>query len=93
MLAICLHGRHHACMSVQITIRDVPDGVRDELAARAAREGKSMQEYLRNAMELLAAKPTPEQWVALVRESKSKGHCDARIPAKKIVQARDKDRR
>jgi plasmid stability protein len=34
-------------MSVQITIRDVPDAVKDELAARAALQGKSMQEYLR----------------------------------------------
>lgn len=36
-------------MAVQITIRDVPDKVRDELAARAARQGKSMQEFLRGA--------------------------------------------
>jgi hypothetical protein len=28
---------HCACMSVQITVRDVPEKVRDELAARAAR--------------------------------------------------------
>ena len=40
-------GELYACMAVQITIRDVPDKVRDELAARAARQGKSMQEFLR----------------------------------------------
>jgi len=34
-------------MSVQLTIRDVPEKVRDELAARAALQGKSMQEFLR----------------------------------------------
>jgi plasmid stability protein len=44
-------------MSVQITIRDVPDAVRDELAARAALQGKSMQEYLRTELERLAARP------------------------------------
>ncbi len=31
----------------QITVRDVPPEVRDELAARVALEGRSMQEYLR----------------------------------------------
>lgn len=91
VLAICLHCPHCACMSVQITIRDVPEAVRDELASRAAREGKSMQEYLKCAMESLASKPSPEQWVAMVKESK--GHYAARIPAKTIVQMRDRDRR
>lgn len=78
-------------MSVQITIRDVPEAVRDELAARAAREGKSMQEYLRSAMETLASKPSPEQWVAMVREEKAL--YGVSLPAEKILQARDKDRR
>ena len=31
-------------MGIQINIRDVPEKVRDELAARAALQGKSMQE-------------------------------------------------
>ena len=30
-----------------ITIRDVPEETRDELAARAALAGRSLQEYLR----------------------------------------------
>ena len=34
-------------MPVSITIRHVPDGARDERAARAARSGRSLQEYLR----------------------------------------------
>ena len=33
-------------MPVNITIRNVPDEVRDELAARAARSGRSLQEFL-----------------------------------------------
>ena len=40
-------------MSVAITIRDVPDETRDELAARAARAGKSLQEYLRACSSML----------------------------------------
>jgi hypothetical protein len=38
---------HYASMGIQINIRDVPEKVRDELAARAALQGKSMQEFLR----------------------------------------------
>lgn len=34
-------------MGVNITIRNVPDDVRNTLAARAAAKGQSMQEYLR----------------------------------------------
>ena len=34
-------------MATSITIRDVPDDARDELAARAALSGRSLQEYLR----------------------------------------------
>ncbi len=78
-------------MGVQITIRDVPENVRDELASRAAREGKSMQEYLRHAIETLASKPSPEQWVAAVRERKALS--GTRVSAKAIVQARNRDRR
>jgi len=81
----------YACMGVQITIRDVPKAVRDELASRAAREGKSMQEFLRQAMETLASKPSPEQWVAAVRERKALSGAD--VSAEAIVQARDQDRR
>jgi len=42
-------------MPIQITIRNVPEKVRDELAARAALQGKSMQEYLRSELERLAS--------------------------------------
>jgi plasmid stability protein len=40
-----------------ITIRDVPDETRDELAARAARSGRSLQEYLRLELIALGARP------------------------------------
>jgi len=58
-------------MSVQITIRDVPDSVRDELAARAAAQGRSMQEFLRTELERLAARPSIESVLARIRERKS----------------------
>jgi len=78
-------------MGVQITIRDVPESVRDELAARAAREGKSMQEYLRGELERLATKPSVNDWLAQVRERKRVAA--RRVSAKTILGHRDADRR
>ncbi|OED41320.1 hypothetical protein AB833_09920 [Chromatiales bacterium (ex Bugula neritina AB1)] len=78
-------------MTVQIIIDHVPKAVRDELAERAAREGKSMQDYLRQSLETLAFGPSPEQWVAEVRRRKSMS--DVRVPIAAIVDALDRDRR
>lgn len=50
-----------------ITIRDVPEAVRDELAARAARAGKSLQEYLRLHLVEAAARPTVDEAIARAR--------------------------
>lgn len=55
--AFRLPSRHFDCMVTVITVRDVPDGVRDELAARAAHAGKSLQEYLRRMFIDTAARP------------------------------------
>ena len=43
-------------MSVAITIRDIPEETRDELAARAARLGQSMQQYLRRELIEIAGR-------------------------------------
>jgi antitoxin FitA len=78
-------------MPIQITIRDVPTKVRDELAARAALQGQSMQEYLRAELERLAARPTVNAWLEQVR--KRKRSSQIRLSAQDIVKARDADRR
>ncbi len=78
-------------MTIQITIRDVPAKVRDELAARAALQGQSMQEYLRAELERLAARPTVHAWLDQVR--KRKRSSQIRVSAQDIVKARDADRR
>ena len=78
-------------MSIQITIRDVPEKVRDELAARAALQGKSMQEFLRAELERLAARPSVEVWLQQVRRRKRAAQ--TRISSEKILEARDADRR
>jgi plasmid stability protein len=78
-------------MGVQITIRDVPEKVRDELAARAATQGRSMQEYLRVELERLAARPTPDAWLAQVRRRKRASR--TRVSSAAILQHRAADRR
>ena len=78
-------------MAIQITIRDVPEKVRDELAARAALQGKSMQEYLRAELERLAARPSIDVWLEQVR--KRKRASQSRVSAGQILKARDADRR
>jgi plasmid stability protein len=78
-------------MTIQITIRDVPEKVRDELAARAALQGKSMQEYLRAELERMAARPSVDAWLERVR--KRKRASQTRISTADILKARDEGRR
>lgn len=78
-------------MAIQITIRDVPEKVRDELAARAALQGKSMQEYLRTELERLAGLPSVEAWLEQVR--KRKRASQTRVSSREILKARDAGRR
>ncbi|MEP7314324.1 MAG: hypothetical protein ABI859_17195, partial [Pseudomonadota bacterium] len=65
--------------------------VRDELAARAALQGRSMQEYLRAELERLAARPSVDVWLERIRSRKRASQ--SRVSAKQILQARDADRR
>jgi len=81
----------NAGMTIQITIRDVPERVRDELASRAALQGKSMQEYLRAELERIASRPSVESWVEQVRRRKRAAN--NQISAAEIVRQRDADRR
>jgi plasmid stability protein len=78
-------------MPIQITIRDVPEKVRDELAARAALQGKSMQEFLRAELERLVARPSVDAWLRQVR--KRKRATQTRVSSRQILQNRDTDRR
>jgi plasmid stability protein len=78
-------------MGVQIAIRDVPEDVRDELASRAARERKSMQEYLKEELERLAARPSLHTWLERVRDRKRSAA--RRVSARRILEHRDADRR
>jgi len=78
-------------MSVAITVRGVPAEVRDELAARAARAGKSLQGYLLGMLLDAAARPSVGDVIARAR-----ARVDATgmsVNAEAILAARDADRR
>ena len=76
---------------VAITIRDVPDDVRAELAGRAARAGQSLQEYLRGLLVATATKPTAADVIARARARVAT--TGVRLDAETILAAKDDDRR
>jgi antitoxin FitA len=78
-------------MTVALTIRNVPDEIRDELAARAARSGRSLQEYLLGQLAELASRPSVEDAIARARARvRATG---SRLDPDQILAARDADRR
>lgn len=73
-----------------ITIRNVPPEVRDELAARAARSGRSLQEYLAAHLADLASRPAPDDVVARARARARAG--GRRLSPEEVLAHRDADR-
>ena len=90
VLAKCWRCWQNAGMAVQITIRNVSEEVRDELALRAARNRQSMQEFLRTELERIASQPSIDEWLRQVRERVEAS--GTRISAAEILEARDADR-
>lgn len=69
----------------------MPDETRDELAARAALTGRSLQEYLRARLVELARQPDAETLVERVRARKAA--TGSSLPVEQILSDRDADRR
>jgi len=76
---------------VAVTIRDVPDDVRDELAARAAHSGQSLQEYLRAILVTVASRPTVDDVLARARARVTA--TGVRLDPAATLSAKDADRR
>ncbi len=78
-------------MPVSMTIRDVPDETRNEFAARAARAGLSLQEYVRAQLIALAKRSSSEDlWHRVQERVHATG---TRMPADVILEVRDANRR
>ncbi len=77
-------------MPVAVTIRHVPDDVRNELASRAALKGWSLQEFLLQELIDLSHRLDRETLVAHLRSKIPAGQT---IAAEEIVAAVNADRR
>jgi antitoxin FitA len=53
-------------MSRMVQVKGVPEEVHRVLKARAALRGQTLSDYLRAEMERLAARPSPEELMALL---------------------------
>lgn len=78
-------------MATSITIRNVPDRTRDELASRATSTGRSLQEYLRRKLVDLAEQPDAEALFSQIRARKAA--TGTTLTAEEIIAMRDTDRR
>ena len=78
-------------MAVAVTVRNVPQEVRDELAARAARKGQSLQEYLRARLIAEASKPAVDDTLSEIRRYVSIS--GAELSVERVLSDRDADRR
>lgn len=90
-LALHPESQQNACMPTSITVRDVPDETRNELAARAAQSGRSLQEYLRSALIELARKPDPAALMARVEARVRR--MGTRIEASEVLELLAPERR
>ena len=90
MVAFCSVQQHNAYMPA-ITVRDVPEATRNELASRAARSGRSLQEYLRSELISLADRPSAEALVERIRDRKAR--TGVRLTREQIVADVHADRR
>lgn len=90
MIAQRLHEQQNACM-VSITIRDVPEEARNELAARAARSGRSLQEFLRGQLVEMASRP--DRAAVLARMTARVKRDQVHLTVDEILEAKDADKR
>lgn len=78
-------------MASTITIRHVPDEVRNELAARAARSGRSLQEFMLGEVTRIASSPALDELLAEVRNRKR--NAGTTLTTESILADRDAERR
>lgn len=74
-----------------ITIRNVPEETRNELASRAAASGRSLQEYLRGELINMASKPDMATLMKRIEERVKRD--GIHVSAETILAWRDADRR
>jgi len=78
-------------MTGKITIRNVPEHVRDALAMQAAEAGKSLQQFLLEELGRLVESPSNAQILEQLKLDKAKA--TTTLSAAGILEYRDADRR
>ena len=73
-----------------VTIRDLPESVRDELARRAARSGRSLQQYLWQELTDLATRPDMDAVLEGIRRRKQRTSVE--LDTSELLRWRDEDR-
>ncbi len=79
----------NACMPA-ITIRDVPNETRDQLAERAAASGRSLQQYLR--AELIRMAERPDNLAIVTRAQARVRQTGEGLTTEQILEVLDADR-
>lgn len=74
-----------------LTVRHVPERVHHELAVRAAREGKSLQEFVLGELTRLTERPAVSELVERIRLRKAATATE--LPPERILAHREADRR
>lgn len=77
-------------MPVQITIRNVPEDMRDELKLRATRKRQSMQAFILGELERILSRPTNEE--LMKRAAEQAATSGSRMGSDKIVEMIREDR-
>ena len=77
-------------MGKALTVRDVPTEVLHELAGRASRSGRSLQEYVRLHLVEWASRPDADAWAARVADRKA---VLGGVELSDLLADRDADRR
>jgi antitoxin FitA len=67
-------------MTRMVQVKGVPEGVHRTLKARAALRGQTLSDYLRGEMERLAARPSPEELLALIDRDAPEALGDSAAP-------------
>jgi plasmid stability protein len=67
MRRTCLYAED---MSKMIQVRDVPEQVHSILKARAAREGMSLSDFIKQELEHSVERPTMREWLESARQAK-----------------------
>jgi len=77
-------------MAKSITIRDIPEATLAELKSRAAHKGQSLQEFMRQLLTEMAAKPDKHELLNQIRRRvESSG---VKVSSEEIVKWRDEGR-